>query len=205
MKKISFISALVFAIAFSSCKMANDLQIEKRHYGKGYYVHVRNSHTDVASVENGTGAALVSDNVSPENNLGGTTVSPENISTSENQSKILSNKSAVSNNSSKQHSPFAKNENKKANSVENKTSVSISKNQTPSSEPAGNVSQLVLVILAILISPLAIYLKEGVTMRFWVDLICWLLGYGVVGFAYYAGGLVLFAVVFALLIVLDII
>ncbi len=64
---------------------------------------------------------------------------------------------------------------------------------------------ILLVILAIIIPPLAVFLFEGVTTRFWIDLILAILGYGigfgVLGFGWWLLGLI--AVIYALLIVLE--
>ena len=75
------------------------------------------------------------------------------------------------------------------------------------SAPAADVSTILLVILALIIPPLAVFLFEGATNRFWIDLILAILGWGV-GF-WLLGGLGwvcgLVAVIYALLIVLGVI
>ncbi|MBL7898229.1 MAG: YqaE/Pmp3 family membrane protein [Crocinitomicaceae bacterium] len=67
---------------------------------------------------------------------------------------------------------------------------------------------ILLVILAIILPPLAVFLFEGATGRFWITLILWLLGWGV-GWYIFHGGLAglcsLVAIIFALLIVLGVI
>lgn len=76
-----------------------------------------------------------------------------------------------------------------------------------SKAPAGDVELILLVILALIIPPLAVFIYEGATQRFWIDLILAILGYGV-GF-WLLGGLGwvcgLIAVIYALLIVLEVI
>jgi uncharacterized membrane protein YqaE (UPF0057 family) len=76
--------------------------------------------------------------------------------------------------------------------------------QTPVDE---DVMLIILVILAILIPPLAVFIYEGATNRFWIDLVLAILGFGV-GF-WLLGGLGwlcgLAAVIYALLIVLEVI
>lgn len=66
---------------------------------------------------------------------------------------------------------------------------------------------ILLVILAFLIPPLAVFIYEGATSRFWIDLVLAIIGYGV-GF-WLLGGLgwlcALAAVIYALLIVLEVI
>ena len=65
---------------------------------------------------------------------------------------------------------------------------------------------IVLVILALLIPPLAVIIFEGATSRFWIDLLLAILGWGAWGLF---GGIFwlcgLAAVIFALLIVLEVI
>lgn len=72
--------------------------------------------------------------------------------------------------------------------------------------PASDVMIIVLVILAIIIPPLAVFIFEGVTGRFWIDLILAILGWGAFGLF---GGIFwlcgLAAVIYALLIVLGVI
>ena len=63
---------------------------------------------------------------------------------------------------------------------------------------------IILIILAILIPPLAVFIYEGATSRFWIDLILAIIGYGV-GFLFFphlAFLCGLAAVIYALLIVL---
>ena len=67
---------------------------------------------------------------------------------------------------------------------------------------------VLLVILAIIIPPLAVFIFEGATGRFWIDLILAIVGFGV-GWWLLGGGLAylcaLAAVIYALLIVLSVI
>ncbi len=204
MKKIGFLFALAFAIVFSSCKMAGDLQIEKRHYGKGYYVHVRDNCSNAVVVKNETSVAIPNENDALPNNIDEKDVAVENNSSAFVQTSKSIKEAHPSNRSFEPKATLMRNENKKISFPVNKTPQFVSPKHKSPSEPAGDVSQIVLVILALVLSPLAIFLKEGVTTRFWIDLICWLLGAGVVGFFFYGGGLLLFAIVFALLIVFDV-
>ena len=69
----------------------------------------------------------------------------------------------------------------------------------------GSLPLISLIILAIFIPPLAVGLYEGITGRFWLVLILWLLGGALgFGFLYYFHGLVLVAIILALLIVLGV-
>lgn len=76
-----------------------------------------------------------------------------------------------------------------------------------SSSSAADGYTILLVILAIIIPPLAVGLFEGITVRFWIDLILALLGWGLLGWLFpgliWLGGLA--AIIYALLIVLSVI
>lgn len=89
----------------------------------------------------------------------------------------------------------------KIQAVQNKTATS-------GSSAGSDVNTILLVIVALLIPPLAVAIYEGITSRFWIDLILAILGYGI-GFGLLGGGLgflcALVAVIYALLIVLEVI
>lgn len=196
-------------LLFSSCANFGKLSIEKRHYRNGFYVHTsgktETKATEKVTVENT--AALV------------------NEKNTDAQKPVLQNGNTPAQmvESGNGNFPFvfhpATGKAVKQNSVSvlpaEKTAKekqpvkakikSILHNENPS-QPAGDVDQIILLILAILIPPLAIYLKEGLTNRFWIDLICYLVGGGLfLTPFFYGGGLLVFAVVFAILIVLDVI
>jgi uncharacterized membrane protein YqaE (UPF0057 family) len=73
---------------------------------------------------------------------------------------------------------------------------------------SSDIPLIILVILAIIIPPLAVALFEGITTRFWIDLVLALVGWGV-GWALLGLGLAalcgLVAVIYAVLIVLSVI
>ena len=71
-----------------------------------------------------------------------------------------------------------------------------------------DVMLILMVILAIIIPPLAVFIYEGVTNRFWIDLILALIGWGLA--AWLLGGTLgaiggLAAIIYALLIILEVI
>lgn len=69
-----------------------------------------------------------------------------------------------------------------------------------------DVELILLVILAIFIPPVAIALYEGITTRFWIDLILFLIGIGLgVGLGGIAYLCLLISIIYALLIVLGVI
>ena len=73
---------------------------------------------------------------------------------------------------------------------------------------SSDVMLILLVILCFILPPLAVYLFEGGGTRFIIDLILWIIGWGV-GWYFFRGGLAglcsLIAVIYALLIVLSVI
>jgi uncharacterized membrane protein YqaE (UPF0057 family) len=213
-----FLSAVFLSgIFLSSCSSERNVVIEKRHYGKGYYVHTSGERTPAsAAVVNSKSPAAENavKNPSKDATNSALTNNPDvqiqsAIPSSENniQTKNTTATSAKKSLSVKHRSAFVQKVTEKINAVENKNHLSISLKPKSSPESGGgnDIDPIILVILAILISPLAVFLKERATNRFWIDLICWALG--IAGFAiiFYSSFLVLFAVVFALLIVLDVI
>ena len=84
----------------------------------------------------------------------------------------------------------------------------VADHQSSSGASNDGVMLVLLVILAIVIPPLAVALFEGITKRFWIDLILAIIGLGI-GFFFLTGGLVwlcaLAAIIYALLIVLEVI
>lgn len=203
MKNFWLLTALLFVLVFSSCKMVGNLQVEKRLYGKGYYVHVRDKNTvQVTPVNNGSESALNGVAVSSKAEEQSSDVVEKKSSSQIQDSKTIGAFGEIKK-VSKQNLSLTKSENKKVASTENKNAHLNSPRKQEPFLPVNDVSQLVMIILALIISPLAVFLKEGANTRFWIDLICWLLGVGVVGFYFYGGGLLLFAIVFAVLIVID--
>lgn len=203
MKK-SLLFILLAVVVFSSCNYMENLQVEKRHYRNGYYVH----HSGKAG-ENKTVAA-VNETAAVENeNIAA--VKPEALQeemqpVAETHIAIL----PVKENPSAAHktieaAPVKKEKPQKADHVIAKLKQGAKPKQNPAADDV-STNELIMIILAIFISPLAVYLKEGVTNRFWIDLVCWLLGGGLVFSPFfYGGGLLLFAIVFAVLIVFDVI
>lgn len=78
--------------------------------------------------------------------------------------------------------------------------------ENKSAAPDSDVMFILQIIFAFLLPPLAVYLKEKVTGRFWLTLILCILSLGGIFWIFYAGGLLwLIAVIIALLVVLDVI
>jgi uncharacterized membrane protein YqaE (UPF0057 family) len=190
---------LILVAALSSC---GALRVEKRHYRGGFYVDFNNNKT-----ENVTPAAKEDVAVINEENPAPVNVTEESPKSTE----------AAAKPSEEQHNTQATKTSEKSSDSPEAISLNLPSVDQPSSDktsveepasennaaPDSDVMLIVLVILAIIIPPLAVYLKEGLTGRFWLILILSILGGG---FFFYPviGGLFLLAIILALLIVLDI-
>lgn len=201
-KKYYFYVCLAVLIGLSSC---NSMRIEKRHYNKGWYLDFgtdkkSESVTLTSKEEEKADAETIP--VAEQ-----TATTPVSFSTGENSAQQLpdvvtggnntvvavSEEATVSVESTEPTTPEKKNENV------------LPKNVPPSEQvsPAGD-DQVLLIILAILIPPLAVYLVQGASTVFWITLLFWLFGgfflFGRFGYGY-IGGLGLVAIVLALLVV----
>jgi len=202
MKKYYLFIPLALLLLFSSC---SSLRIEKRHYNKGFYVDFGNDKkTSIDNQGNSQDEVAV--------------VEKEPQPVQENADRAITDIAAAG--STVQNPALASvatdnvvNEPTQTESTSTKTDqqddATQARNNTPenAAAPEGDVGLVLLVILAIILPPLAVYLVEGTTTVFWIDLICWLIGgvffFGRFGYGY-IGGLGLLAVVLALLVVFDV-
>lgn len=193
-----FLAAL---IGFSSC---SSMRIEKRHYNKGWYVDFgtekKSESVGVSDQDEKADAeALPTEKQS--------VATPMSLSSDPNntqqQAGIVSNEQYAVVIASGE-APAA-NETPDQGTEQGADQFAVPKNSPPSEQiaPAGD-DQVLLVILAILVPPLAVYMVQGTTAIFWITLICWLFGgfffFGRFGYGY-LGGLGLLAIVLALLVV----
>ena len=196
MKNVLFILSAAFLMA--SCQ---SVDIVKRKYTGGYYVNLKkdrgqpddNGKTDV--VTNMSINGIAHQQLQPAH-IAPSTLTTASVSTTQQKESARTIKADAK-------------EKGRPNTISetaNDKHVVTTPKPTPPADGGADVSQVVMIILALLIPPLAIWLKEGITKRFWIDLVCFLLG---CGFAFspflYGGALALFAIVFAVLIVLDMI
>lgn len=202
MKKIVLLSGVIALALLSSC---NSLRIDKRHYNKGWYV-------DFGTERKAEGVAVVSDqeettevgtlpveeqSTTTPISLDGTQNTaqhlPGNISGEQPALVLESEEAPTTGENSETTTPQNENENTQINNIPAPDQVA----------PAGD-DQVLLVILAIFIPPLAVYLVQGVSTIFWITLLFWLFGGAFLfgGFGYqYIGGLGLVAIILALLVV----
>lgn len=205
---LGFVALMLTAI-ISSCSTSNDVaskrRIQKRKYTKGFSISksenvafnkkhkasvtsnetVKVDNTTLAKVEKtinstATNTAIIEETtiITPANEIVKTVVE-------ENQTNTVAENNIVTEAEGEKTA--------EAKNLKSKTKIVKKKSKKKSSSSNGlAVETIILVILAIFIPPLAVYLFEGVTTRFWIDLILALI---VVGYP--------FAIIYALLIVLG--
>lgn len=214
MKKILFGTTLVFALVLSSCSTFKNVDIVKRHYNNGYHIAIRDQKTKTEPV------AVIKDKQTPE---AVATVTPANTITGkpeqpavqpaavhEKAPAVTAQKTETTTGSKKQHassSPVIASVKKEPAKAKHSLRMPEYKSKTWSasrSSSGGDVNLIILVILAIILPPLAVYLAEGITGKFWLTLILCLLGGGLaLGVLGYIGLLWLIAIIIALLTVLK--
>lgn len=210
MKKILFGTTLVFALVLSSCSTFKKVDIVKRHYKNGYHIAIRDQKTKtepVAVVKEkqkaetiaaATPAAVTAD--APEQPAVQQRSASENAPAVTATNRIASVKQTAA---EPAVASVKKERTKPAHSLRTPTLKSKTWS-TGRSTSGGDVDLVILVILAILLPPLAVYLAEGITGKFWLTLILCLLGGGLaVGVLGYIGLLWLIAIIIALLTVLK--
>ncbi|MDH4473217.1 MAG: YqaE/Pmp3 family membrane protein [Fluviicola sp.] len=228
MKKLHlFASALIITILVSSCGVAGNgfggSSIQKRKYTKGFY-HNKNRGFKASDDKVVTGELIVQEDAKDEAVV-------SSLEKKEVQSTVFQSDKVIKNeqpqpqqrsdekSTQKKKGSTAKKETKPAQQVrqrkqrEHEYYVPLSERATIAKKAAQGSSEsgvmlVLLVILAIIIPPLAVAIYEGITTRFWIDLILAIVGFGI-GFAFFGFGLAylcgLAAVIYALLIVLGVI
>lgn len=197
--------------------MFDNVRIEKRHYGKGFYVSVNDRHADAHSRETAgapeTPAPAENDAAVKENNAPAEQNSP--------QPAVAATSSPASPATAEENNSLNGSSSGKTKAVEEKEAFAPVKKmkevtrqaaETVKARPHEDEDMLVLVllvILAIILPPLAVLLKDGLGVHFLLNLIFWLLGFGFIliipGGYIYLGIFGLIAIVHALLVVLDVI
>lgn len=228
MKRIvAFLFVLGTTLLFTACSTSNDVAsnrgIQKRKYTKGFYIekHDRNS------------GGIAETKVDSEDY----TAVVEEIKNQADQyldNEPVGITSSVEQMAFRQEINFELEQRKIDEKIENEEPIGLTKKQefkqafekaysTPlqlgrkknvqvednaASSRGADTNTILLVILALFIPWLAVLLYEGATVRFWIDLLLWVLGWGF-GWYIFGGGraglLSLIAVIYAILIVLGII
>ncbi len=198
LRLFSFFTAAIF---LASCSTYVD--IAKRQFNTGYYVHVsgkksvneKNSFVQKNS-EQRLHHFASSEIKNPEINKEENKVIPTEIpATASVSHKPVSGKKNIS----QPRENFSREIKKQASQIEN----TFSKKQlikAITSRRGGDVNTLVLIILCLFIPPLAVYLKVGIGKQFWIDLIFYVLALGAFGGYGYLGLAWLIAVIYAFVI-----
>lgn len=227
--------AVVFASCSTNNNVVSNRLISKRKYNKGFHIN-RKGNMKSASVEKEEESVAFNDvkTTKKENEKPKVTATRSaDVSrdvqsvTTTNTSEVVSNESgskkvrkahrstdgaigddAISSDTQEMIDE-ASNENERTSSEQTdrkQTKKKLRALSNRASDP--DVMTILLVILALFIAPLAVGIYEGITNRFWITLILWLIGVGV-GFFIFGGALAwlcgLIAAIYAILIVLGIV
>lgn len=180
MKKSTLLFSVIFfaALFFSSCANRN-LTIEKRHYGKGYYVHTTGKRQIEKPVKTEAIALHETQPTSEKTEVAvnkSKDAAPVMAPASSEKKTGKTNKASAKNTSAKEVIAEPVRAVEKNSSVSEKTEAvrSVSKKgKIPSA--ASDEMLILIIILCFFLPPLAVYLSEGITTNFWIDLILTLL------------------------------
>lgn len=226
--KIKFIFSLtvITALLLGSCGSSNNVVggglIQKRKFNKGFYLNTSAKSNNGSTAESTEKEEIVTlKDIAAEKTIRSQEATVESVATvSDVVEKEMTNSSTDAletmdgvegkdehtqgSTSTKKSTYTANSENEEIAASEETIITSPSKKQ---SAPAVDAMTILLVILAIILPPLAVGIYEGITKRFWIDLILWAIGWGV-GF-WLLGNLAwicsIVAIIYALLIVLEVI
>ncbi len=206
MKKVSqVIVAIVIAVGLFSC---NVIDITKKRYSNGYYIstsggrkvdtqdHIaKGKPSDVAVIVNEAKKEQAAETIASDNYDNVSTIEKTQDASTDNNKNVLNNKKT---DRKKKQTLLASS---KALFAIKSSKLAVSKlqmNERKFIEKKGNKTsrvddhQLLLIILAILLPPLAVFLKKGLDTLFWISLLLTIL-------FWFPG------VIFALLVVCDVI
>jgi uncharacterized membrane protein YqaE (UPF0057 family) len=228
MKLKSGIIGLITLAILASCSTSNDVVsgrgIQKRKYNDGYYISLgkkfNKTNKDVKVEE------VVLSEETAENFNAETIAEVENSTAPSSAIETSSNTEVIApatNNDATPVTQVSEIETEE-NLITTQTEITEEKNEsfkpgriyapkmipTTVSHNAAGASGAMLILLVILcffLPPLAVFLFEGASSRFWIDLVLFIIGIAVVGWLLsgLAGLALLVSVIFALLIVLSLI
>ena len=233
MKKVSILSLVtILMIVISSCGSSNNVVnnhgITKRKYNKGFFFQ-RNSNLRTANTEVKDERANAEKTLAKQEKVDAKRAKKVNAKEQVNVEKTVATHVESTNSSvytAEVERPISAQENERSSdgvSGSEQESTTTSSRETMDRESiadryeslkkdsrgaagGSSVNIILLVILALIIPPLAVFLYEGATTRFWIDLVLALLGYGIgIGFGGLFPLLGLISVIYALLIVLEVI
>ncbi len=177
MKKITLLSSIAASALLLSC--SSSVNIAKKKYSNGYTVSVSKNVT-TNQKQTGKDAAI---NSTTSVNETAKTIAPEEAATAStattttNSEQILATELAETKTliTATYTTPkIAPAKIEKMSVVKKVKTINALKNKM-TSMVGGDVNPVVLAILCIFIPPLAVYLKDGLSTKFWIDLILCLL------------------------------
>lgn len=192
---LTLLAVFCLSLFAGSCRMANNLVVQKRHYRDGWYIAMRDRAPQAAPVAAATVTPIAATSVAtlPEK-----TVAENPASPSASDVATTHKTPAKKHRTEKFTSPLVA-----ADHFAQLSTARAAIKHPVATTPHSDVAVVLLIIIAIFIPPLAILLFEGLTGRFLLDLIIWLLAIGVY-FVYPIGGLLaLFAILYAIIVVLG--
>lgn len=222
MKLKSLLTGLVAVVLMFSCATSNDVVsgrfIQKRKYNDGFYIANGKRFNKTDKVKTDQNDELVYTDSNTETTVEAPVKNEAPVELQNNvpaaEPLIIAETPEVkTENVAEQNSDIAvKNEeNNEEVSVKSERKKEVKTIQTKLSENAGSSGDVMLVLLVILcfiLPPLAVFLFEGATTRFWIDLILAIVAIGL-GWWFFGPGIAglcgLIAVIYALLIVLSVI
>ncbi len=173
LKQLSTLLIVIFAL--SSCN--SSIQVVKKRHSNGYYVSVGSDihkNHDVSNTAKQENKKIKLQDATPVNE----SMESEEVTSTE---RIVSASAEISNNSqsksnSESNNTLVKSKKKKTSKLSKIKKIKALKKELKKSKNSDvDTNTLLLVILAILLPPLAVYLLKGVTNQFWISLILTLL------------------------------
>lgn len=235
MKKLLNINLLIaFAIIFASCatnnNVVNNRLISKRKFNKGFHINTKGkmkssqvNEEESIAYDDSKNKGQDDKKVAKRNqtNAEATKTNDESASssaqTTQNEQEYIVEETSRNSHTTTGTSDGLNEwelmpEDQDSRRSSDDATVQKTERSTKSSESKrasdADVRTILLVILALFIAPLAVFIFEGASNRFWLTLVLWLIGIGV-GFFLFGGSIAwacgLIAAIYAILIVLGVI
>lgn len=167
---------LVLAVALSSCGSA--LQITKKRHSNGYYVNFGNDHHKTKTVDEKTVAKVKKQlqNNEKTKNESATEDLANKIEENQAEENTFSDRLATlqkkESRASTKHAKQAISATKASKKLNRKKIKAVKKAIKESkSDDTEDIAQLLLIILAIICPPVAVYLMRGISTHFWISVI----------------------------------
>ena len=200
-----FSIGIIFVLSLMLTSCGTSIDIAKRHFNDGYYVHISKK-KEVQHAERNQDASSKEQDMPSEVAV----QSEPEISSSEKNDATSDNLLTASADDKpeiilKKNTPKVEEisnqvpETKLAEIAKKKIRNKLFPHRQNHSFGQSGVPGIIMVILCIFIPPFAIYLEDGIRTPFWVDLLIWVIGLGILSATKtgYVGLLVLIAIIYA--------